>query len=230
MPPGGFDGVSYSPDGGALAFCIEPNGGAFLIDTATFSNFAPTTISNPITDSLGVSWGPFVKDRTLIATTGATLGTRACGVIQAQRGFQTTSVVAFDVVTPSSVVMTAQTPPGGNSDNLVFSADADSITKLAFANSANGWRGVRVIGSGTPVVTADGALISIDSFSGTIAAILPFTGSRSPNSQPNIRDDGSTRIFTGQFKGVFDKDGKDLAPNGASEVRLDTRTNSLVVK
>jgi hypothetical protein len=145
-----------------------------------------------------------------------------------QQNFTTTGVVAFDVTTPSSVVMTAETGLSTTADNLVFMVDADSIIKMAFANG-NNWRGIRIIGSGTTTLTANGALVSFSASTGFITSILPFTGTRATGSRPTVRQDGSKLIFTGQFSGAFDASGSNLAPNGASRVVLDSKAGSMTI-
>ena len=153
-----FGGVAYSPDQKQFAYSFYPGGGMpYRIATMPVDGGASNVITPPLVESQWPS-GPFTKDRILIAAGGGLLGTRACGMIYGQQASRTTSVVAFDVTTPSSVVMTAQTPPNGTQPNLVFSIDADNITKLAYSNS-NAWRGIRAIGSGTTATTANGALV-----------------------------------------------------------------------
>ena len=229
LPAGIFDGVSYSPDGKFLTICENQTGAPnYQVYTYNLATGFMSLITPPTAATYLPSWSPFAKDRTLIAGGGGLLGTRACGVIQAQRGAQTSSVVAFDVTTPSSVVMTAQTAQSGSFPDIVFSADADNITKLAFANGID-WRGIRAIGSGTPVTSANGALITINSSDGTVISVLPFTGTRAAGSKPTVRDDGSTKTFSGQFLAVYDKNGNNLAPSGASVVKLDMTTGKMAV-
>src|SRR5262249_10135818 len=129
-------------------------------------------------------------------------------------------VVAFDATTPSSVVMTAQTAQSGSFPDLVFSVDADNIIKLAYANSGS-WRGIRAIGSGTPVTAANGALVTINSTDGTVVLVLPFSGTRATDSKPMVKQNGSSVTCSGHFLAAYDKDGKNVAPNGASIVTID---------
>ena len=224
-------GLSYGPDGKELVLgMIEAGGGAAglyinTIGSTSFSRITPLT-----SETFSPSWMGFTKDRTLISSGGGLLGTRACGVIQAQRSDQSTSsVLAFDVTTPSSVVMTAQPIGTLTSNSLVFSVDADSITKLSYANT-NNWRGIRAIGPSTPVLSANGALVSIDGTTGFVDTVLPFNGTRAAGSHPTVTDDGSTRTFSGSFLAVYDKAGKNIAPNGASVVKLDTKTNAITIQ
>ena len=217
----GFDGASFSPDGKKIVFAggtaNTVTTGFYVFDTVS-GTAAP--ISSPTMKCVQPAWGPFTKDRTLIASGGGLLGTHACGVIQTQKAATTTSVIALDATTPSSVVMTAQTAQSGQFPNLVFSIDADNITKLAFANYT-GWRGVRAIGTGTPVTSANGALVTINAGDGSVVSILPFTGTRGIESKPTVSAEGTTRVFRGNFLAAYDKDGKNLAPNGASTVKVD---------
>ena len=223
------DGLAYSADGKRLVVSTSNGGSAGLysvaLESSSFTRITPTTSNAEFP-----SWMPFLKDRTLIAGGGGLLGTRACGVILGQTIIgATTSVVAFDVTTPSSVVMTAQPINSLSATNLVFSVDADNITKLAYANTVN-WRGIRAIGSGTPVTSANGALVSINGADGSVVSVLPFTGTRAAGSRPTVTDNGSLRTFSGSFLAVYDKDGKNLAPSGASVVTLDTKTGALSVQ
>jgi Tol biopolymer transport system component len=219
--------VCYSPDSQFLLFSMNSQQGSskniYSMDKNGF-NFAQ------MTDHFGIdsspTWSFPIKDRTLIASAGGILGTTAAGIIYAQSGSATTSVVTFDATTPSSVVITQQTGLSASTPNLIFSVDADNIPKMAFANGSD-WHGVRIIGSGTPVTTANGALVSIDASTGRVATILPFTGSRSIGSKPTFKYEGGKEIFQGHFLGAYDSKGKNIAPDGASRVILDSRTGIL---
>lgn len=222
--PGSVSSMSFSPDGQQVI--VSSNDGHDYGLYKVSPGGSASKITGQLTNSYTPYWAPPQKERTLIAGGGGILGTRAVGLVYGQRGSTTTSVLAFDATTPSSVVMTKQTGLDTTSPNLVFSCDADSITKMAFANSKD-WKGTRIIGSSTPVLTASGALISMDSYSGQIVSILPFTGTRANGSKPTVHDEGGTRIFQGQFVAVYDGEGENLAPNGASTVRLDIASGKL---
>lgn len=228
MPSGNANGISFSADGQSVAVGTsgtDPNG-LYIVNLTTN---AVTRITSETSTTEYPAWTPFIKDRTLIAGGGGLLGTRACGVILGQRvEGATSSVVAFDVTTPSSVVMTAQAGSLVSTTNLVFSIDADNITKLAYANTYN-WRGIRAIGSGTPVTSANGALVSIDGVSGQVVSLLPFSGTRAVGSKPTIKDMGTIRTITGNFLAVYDKNGNNIAPNGAAVVTIDTKTDAVTL-
>lgn len=222
-------GIAYSPDSEKLVFSMSGstfNSNVFVLDKDTGS-------IQKITNNLGynddVTWSYPVKDRTLIAGGGGILGTTAAGVIYAQQGASTKSVVTFEATTPSSVVITAQTGLGDPTPNLVFSVDADNIPKMAFANGTN-WRGTRIVGSGTPVLSANGALVSIDAFTGKVVSILPFSGSRATGARPTVKIENGKQTFTGSFVAAYDSAGKNVAPNGATRVEYDPRTGALTAR
>ena len=223
-------GISYSADGKQFVVSTGPDGqnDGLYLTPLDFSSFTRITSLTAVTAF--PSWSPFIRDRTLISGGGGLLGTRACGVILGERSQGgTTSVVAFDVTTPSSVVMTAQSLSNLSNTSLVFSIDADNITKLAYANTTS-WKGIRAIGPSTPVLSANGALVSLDGIDGSVISVLPFNGTRAAGSRPTVTDNGSIRTFSGSFLAVYDKSGKNLAPHGASIVKLDTKTEALSVE
>ena len=67
-------------------------------------------------------------------------------------------------------------------------------------------------------IVAQNFFLEID---GSVVSILPFTGTRGIESKPTVSAEGTTRVFRGNFLAAYDKDGKNLAPNGASTVKVD---------
>ena len=133
-------------------------------------------------------------------------------------------MLGFDAATPLSAVVTEQTGLNSQGPNLVFSIDADIVTDISYAHAPY-WKPTKVVGGGTSIGNASGALVSLSSTSGKIVAVLPFTGARSAGT--SVVDEGGTRVFRGEFLGVFDSSGKNLGP--ASEVRLDVESGELSV-
>lgn len=166
------------------------------------------------------SWGPMSVDRTLVASSGGLLSTKAAGFVFAQSGHKTQSCLVFDCTTPTSAVITRQTGLGDPTPNLVFSIDADNITTISYA-SATDWKGVRVVGTGAAITSANGALVSFNAVDGQVDLVLPFTGTRASGSRPTVKAEAGTKVFQGTFLGAFDRNGTNLAPQGATQVRLD---------
>jgi hypothetical protein len=149
-------------------------------------------------------------------------GSRLSGFVFSQAGPNVKALLGFDATTPTSAVVTKQTPNDTVSPNLVYSIDADTVTDISYAHAPY-WKPTKVVGGGTNIGTADGALVSIDSATGKIVAVLPFSGARSDKA--GYRDDGGIRVFTGNFLGVFDGSGKNLG--SASEVRVNVLTGEI---
>lgn len=149
-------------------------------------------------------------------------GSRLSGFIFSQAGPNVKALFGFDATTPTSAVVTKQTPNDTVSPNLVYSIDADTVTDISYAHAPY-WKPTKVVGGGTNIGTADGALVSIDSATGKIVAVLPFSGSR--NDKSSFNDEGGIRVFTGNFLGVFDASGKDHGPS--TEVKVNVLTGQL---
>jgi Tol biopolymer transport system component len=153
---------------------------------------------------------------------GSLFGSRLTGMIFGQAGPAVRSLLGFDANTPSTAVLTKQTPDHSDIPNLVFSIDADVVREISYAHAPY-WKPIKVVGSGTAVTAAAGALVSIDAVTGRIVAVLPFTGSRS--SKPSFHDEGDTRVFTGSFLGAFDSKGENRG--AAKEVRVNMQTGAI---
>lgn len=165
---------------------------------------------------------PAPKDVVFVGA-GSLFGSRLAGFVSTQSGENVRALVGFDAATPTSAVMTRQTGENNQGPNLVYSIDADVVTEIAYAHAPY-WKPTRVVGGGTGVNAANGALINLDSVSGRVVAVLPFAGVR---SKASFEDKGTTRVFTGNFLGVFDGSGKNLG--AANEVSLDLESGELQI-
>ena len=147
-------------------------------------------------------------------------------MIFAQSFDVTDSCIVIDATTRSSIVLTQQTGLNSQSPNLIYSLDADKVTLLSFLINPD-YLPVRIVGSGAPVSYASGALISLNSYTGTVSSVLPFLGTRAA-SKPVITQSNGETVFKGSFLGVFDGKGKNLAPKGATEVHMNATTGRVV--
>jgi hypothetical protein len=228
VPNGYIQDVAWSTDGAAFGMIVHDLDGLTVFNAYAVSKDGSQSyaLTNSPSEKRGIAIGPINKEHVLIAPSGGVLGAAAAALIYGQHGPNTTSVVTMEATTPSSVVLTEQTGLNSVAPNLVFSVDADNIVKMAYANGG-AWKGIRVIGSSTSVLSATGALISMDAHTGLIVGILPFTGSRATGSKPSFADNGNLRTFSGSFAGAFDSKGNNIAPGGASKVTLDMTTGTL---
>jgi hypothetical protein len=116
---------------------------------------------------------------------------------------------------------------GAGLPNVVFSISADSINKLSYINfTETAPKVVPIVGAGAPDLTATDAIVSFSSSKGTVATILPYISNRS--ATPIVKMEGGTQVIRGRFLRVWDGNGKNLAPNGATEVRLDPSSGRIL--
>lgn len=216
-----FSALAFSPTGDeVLASVVE--GGQTVLRAYNLANATSRVLTRnhpPVENSHGLAWVKGPTQRALIGTDPlATLGTASDGVIFGRQNERATGVLSFDATTPSSVVMKAETgTPSGNPNTLGFSVDADAITGLVYSNEPFE-RNVQVVNMSLPITSATGFLVDFSNQTGQIGLVLPFTASRGISR--SIRQEGSAKVFRGDFLGVFDSSGKNLAPSGAREVRV----------
>lgn len=212
----------FSPDGSMIALERNSDGGAtsgvYLCDTAGVNQ--RLAISDPTgTDAdLGIAWSPFLPKETVVAASGSTFYHKASsGFLLTQNGAQFGSFVAFTANTPATAAI--QAPPSPTEDApLIFTITADSITQIGYINGYFS-SGTTLTLSSTPTV-----VVSVDSFTGQIDLIAPAAAAK-PITSKNA--DG-TLTCSAPFKGLYDGNGHNLAPSGASKLVLNPKTGQLV--
>ena len=231
---GAFDGgpadgyPAWSPDGSVLAFTRTASGISSIVTRATIYGSAAVPVTSPSGPSATMpAWSPYPAKRTVVGAGGA-LGTAAAGFLFGQQGDSVTSLVAFSATTPSAARVTTQTGIAPGNSNYVFTVTAaDSLTALSYINGAFS-APVKVIGSGGAASAASAALVTFTAATGTVSAVLPYVANRSASPEPAVRAPGGVLVFHRAFLGVWDGAGKNLAPNGANEARIDAATGNLV--
>jgi hypothetical protein len=61
---------------------------------------------------------------------------------------------------------------------------------------------------------------------GNVTTVLPYSANRS--GPPQVSKEGGIQVFRGHFRGVWDANGVNRAPKGASEVRLNAITGEVL--
>ncbi|HZP80308.1 MAG TPA: hypothetical protein VFB21_01600 [Chthonomonadaceae bacterium] len=236
---------SWSSDGAKIAFNSGRDGNSEVyVMNADGSD--QTRLTNHIASDVEPAWGPFIRQRTLIGT-GSVFGTPAANgaagflfsrgygsssALYGGNGEVINSIVLFDGNPRSGVLVSS--PSGANNlgPELVFTVEADSPNTLSFLALVNlpDYRPNWIVGANASIASANGVLIDFSSTTGKITAILPYTGVRLAGSgKPAITEEGGQRVVRGSFLGVWDGTGKNLAPHGAKEVRLDVQKGAVVL-
>ena len=212
----------FSPDGSKIAFYRSFTGGAtpgIYVCEADGEN-QQLMCADPTGSAsfAGISWSPFLPKETVVAASGSTFYHQAAsGILLSQTGSQFGSVVAFTATTPADAAIQAATPTTGTAP-LEFTLTADSITSIGYINSYFS-PGTTITLSGTP-----SAVVSIDATTGQVDLVAPLSVAK-----PSVvRNGDGTLTYKGAFKALYDGKGKNIAPNGASQVIVDTKTGRLV--
>jgi len=209
--------IQFSPDGKFFA----------VLQQSSYSSTAPPYLSimtsgggsyQQIASSAGPpAWSPFFANKIFIGA-GAPLATSSSGFIlsQFQTGFD--SLVSFNATTPSSTTVTLldQTPAQGTGP-FVYDIHGENLSNVTYTNNYYG-----AIHPAT--LDATDCLVSIDSTTGQVTSIAPFLvalGTPLQSSKASLE-------FHAHFSAVYEKNGKNLAPAGASDLVLDPKHGAVV--
>jgi WD40-like Beta Propeller Repeat len=209
--------ASPSPDGTYLVYASGATYGT-LNTTVVISDAGENSIQT-IGPGSKPTWSPFPAVRAFIGTNGA-MFTSAAGLVytQQQNGFQ--SLVSFQATTPADATITLESQTGSPTGGpVVYDLHADDITALKYAN----------LYVDTPVgitVGTSDVLLTIDSNSGTVDAVAPFLATR--GGKPTCVKGNGTLTYTGHFTGVWNSNGKNVAPSGATKLVLESKSGSLI--
>lgn len=217
--------VSWSPDGSRLVY-VRTSNPTVLATINSSGGTATPLIKDPIDFSdVSPDWSPVVTKRTLVGKDG-TLGVKAAGFIFGQRGDVVNSFLIFDATTPVKSRVITTTGINGGLSNYLFSITApEKLTALTYLNDLFSLPIVVIDPNTTPV--SGGALVSYNSETGLITAVLPYL-SMDAADRLSISQHSNTTVLQGSFQGAWDDTGTNRAPHGASEVQLDASTGKLL--
>src|SRR5436305_14761864 len=126
-----------------------------------------------------------------------------------QVGDTANSFLTFSAPTPAGVTITSEAPGTGGQNELFQIEGGGGLTALSYANDLY-VAPFAVIPN--QMTTASGAVVSMNIYDGHVSMVVPYTKMTS-----KMRTKNGT-VYTGQFLGVYDKKGHNLAPNGATRV------------
>jgi WD40-like Beta Propeller Repeat len=211
---------SFSPDGSKVAFYRSNAGGAIPgiyvcdYDGSNSQLLVEDQTSDGAINSL--TWSPFPASEKLIGSGGRFYGANASGFLYSQVGSQFGSCVAFATTTPSTATITAPSGVSG-SQPLSFLLTGDNITSLGYLNGYFSTGPVFEFSGTNPnvVVNIDGSTGQVDTFA--VAA-----------AKPALTASAGKLTYAGRFNAVYDATGKNVAPNGASQLVVDSKTGHLL--
>jgi hypothetical protein len=214
--------ISCAPVGSLVAYTTR-EGGLYILDLNTWQS--KLLISGKGYDS--VHWSKYSASRRLIGT-GGMLDTSTGSLIYGQgTGNRVNGMVSVDATTRSTIQITPQANANPTQPYVVCTVSADNLTSLKYANGINA-PVTSLIGSNNisspPALaipkSASSAILSFSADTGAVASVILLKGNA---AQVKAR----TNEFVGNILGVWNSDGKNLAPNGASRVTLNALTGSV---
>jgi len=201
--------ASLSPDGKYITCAVKTTYSAATTAIVTYEldNGAQTIAQSGQTPF----WSPYFPSRVFVGT-DAWMYPSASGFLlcQLQSGFD--SLLAFTATTPSSATVTQVTQSvSGSSGPPIYDVHADSVTSLKYQNTY--FTGATAL---TPNTTD--VLVTLDGTTGQINTVAPFLATRGQA----LHQPGS-QTYSAHFTAVYDAHGKNLAPNGASQLNIDPK-------
>jgi len=233
---------AYSPDGTMLAFeCYDLAVAHEQIYVANADGTNAHRISDGQTHDHSTTWSPLVKAKKFVGAGGA-FGASASGFLVGQQDKTVTSLVVFNAQTPDSAHLDIQGTTLPNQPNLVFTVSGNLLNALSYVNGLTSPPTTVLSASST----ATGAVVSFDATRGTVTGVFPYTSNKAQaagaqgtgqgqalghsGGAPSVSPLGSDGllVYRGHFLGAWNGEGKNLAPSGASEVRLNAKTGTIV--
>ncbi len=164
-------------------------------------------------------WSPFQESQSFVGTHGTLLGTPVSGFLVSQQGNLFASLLTFTTTTASTATVTTQeTTDAGAS--LIFTLKGDAITNISYANVYNGTH------SSIPLTATTAAIVTVDGDTGLIDLVIPAIAGK---ARPSVtKSSGSTLTYNGQFSGIYDSTGKNIASGGITTLSFDKATGKLL--
>jgi len=208
---------TWSPDSREIAY-IHADGVSWSIMRSTWDGHNARALFTASDALYGLNWSPYPARKALIAASGGAFGNASHGFILGQNG---ATIVSFVSVVSSSAGTTIAPDGISNSNaNLVqriTAAGAGTITSLQYTN--NQYSGP----TGVPVTGAKSIAVAYDPATAEVTLVLPVASKL--NAPLKL---SSSFTYSGDFLGVYDRNGKNLAPSGAKLVNIDPKTGKLL--
>jgi len=200
---------TISPDGKTLAYlqAAKYNTNPYeLVESGENGNYVTNITAAPLEGIRQPTWSPFQAPQTFVGSSGSLMA-NAAGFLWGQNGDSFASMVTFTSSTPDTTTVTSQNSSGGT---LVFDIHATSLTGLKYRNGY--YNAIQTIST----TGATDAYVSFDATTGLVDTVAPFIAN-ARTAKPT-----SQGVYQAQFLGVWNSKGKNVAPNGASQIVIDS--------
>ncbi|HLO97435.1 MAG TPA: hypothetical protein VK171_02470 [Fimbriimonas sp.] len=230
---------SYSPDGTKIFFSSTRDDTAAPITSEIYWMLTNGTSQTRLSvDSSTTQEKPFIAPSVqtpLVGTISSRFGWTACaGFLVGQANTATNSVLAFDTVGEelvgrSEARVVASTQSGINATNLLFTIQTTvGLSKVSFYNTYQALSYLPEIVNVTMSGAPTHAIVSFSGLgatAGQVVSILPYTANR---SGVKTTKQGNVLIVEGSFPAVYNAQGKNIAPGGATVVKYDATSGALI--
>jgi len=219
--PNGVSESSVNAGPFASHACFSPDGHNLVYEySSSYSGANPAiyiqdfygTTQQYIGTGTNPTWSPYLSARTFVGSGGAMFTSPVAGFIFPQIQTGLASLLTFTATTPSAATATAVQPGTNGNGPFVYDVHADDVTSIKYTNSY-------YVPATTVTPGVSDTLVTVDSSLGAIQAVAPFVVTRGSKVKP-VRT-ASGLQYTAHFTGVWDANGKNLAPSGASKIVVD---------
>jgi Tol biopolymer transport system component len=216
---------SFSPDGTRISFESTRDTSFEIYSMNTDGTNVIRLTNNPAYDDTA-SWSGFRKPKYI--GVGGLLGTECAGFLFGKQDEINTSILTFDTPTLASRAaarVTANTNTDTQSPNLAFTITTTTgLSNIKFINLVQS--PITVTPALPPGTT--NALVLFGANSGRVTDIVPYAANRGQSSTPVRVQNGDLATYTGKFSAIFDSNGKNIAPSGATSVTIDEKKGELI--
>lgn len=217
----------YSPDGSKVFFTTDRDDQAAPVSTEIYSmtNSGASPARVPVDSSYNQK-APYIATIFSPSMLGMGLLSTCSGIIVGHNNMTMTSFLQFDITSASDANrgltrITSETLPNPSVSVIYYTISSPTpLSSIAYTRPSIG------IIPGVVEWLADGnstnALITYATNGtniGQVLNVLPYSANRSGLKK---RTEGNLTILEGELSAVLDSQGKNLAPTGASEVRIDS--------
>lgn len=205
--------ATWAPDGRHMVFLDYDGTSTTHLDTATFDMQNRQELTSSTSLMYHPRWSPWLANKLYVGT-GGTFGNASSGFILGQNNGAIASFL--NVISNGGIFTNIAPDPNNPFVQKISLQSAGTFASLQFENGL--WTGPITV----PVSNTHQVLASYDA-NGLVTLVAPIS---KMSSAP--RKMGGATVYVGEFPAVYDCHGKNLAPNGASQISLGTETGKLI--